>query len=49
MIVFKPDGSQYAELAAIKVADTPTYGYPVISGNRVFVKDQDTVTLWMLE
>lgn len=49
LIVFKPDGNQYAELAAIKVADTPTYGYPVISGNRVFVKDQDAVTLWMLE
>jgi hypothetical protein len=28
LIVFKPDGNQYAELAAIKVADTPTYGYP---------------------
>jgi outer membrane protein assembly factor BamB len=49
LIAFKPDDKAYAELARIKVADTPTYAHPVIAGNRVFVKDQETLTLSMLK
>jgi len=49
LVVFKPDGEKYDEIAKYKVADTPTYAYPVIAGNRVFVKDQDSVTLWTIE
>ena len=45
LIVFKPGGEGYRELARMKVADTPTYAHPVIAGNRVFVKAGDTVTL----
>ena len=33
----------------LKVADGGTYAYPVISGNRVFVKDRDSLTLWVME
>jgi outer membrane protein assembly factor BamB len=49
LIAFAPSDKQYTELARIKVADTPTYAFPVIAGNRVFVKDQDAVTLWTVE
>jgi outer membrane protein assembly factor BamB len=49
LIVFKPDGKEYAQIAQYKVADTPTYAHPVISGNRVFVKDQDLVAMWIIE
>ncbi|MBL7223303.1 MAG: PQQ-binding-like beta-propeller repeat protein [Candidatus Brocadiae bacterium] len=49
LIVFKPSGKQYEELARIKVSDTPTYAHPMIAGNRVFVKDRDTVTLLTIE
>jgi outer membrane protein assembly factor BamB len=49
LIVFQPGESKYTEQAKIKVADSPTYAYPVLSGNRVFVKDQDSVTLWTVE
>ena len=49
LIAFKPVGKEYAELAKIKVADTPTYAHPVIAGQRVFVKDQDSVTMWTFE
>ena len=49
LIVFAPSEKQYTEQAKIKVADTPTYAYPVVSGNRVFVKDQESVTLWTVE
>ena len=46
LIVFEPSDKEYKELASIKVADKETYAYPVVAGNRVFVKDQDSVTLW---
>ena len=49
LIAFKPTGSEYQELAVIKVSDTPTYAYPVIAGDRIFVKDQDAVTMWAME
>ena len=49
LIVFKPSEKEYAELAKIKVAETPTYAHPVISGSRIFVRDQDSVILWTIE
>jgi outer membrane protein assembly factor BamB len=30
------------------VADTPTWAQPVISGNRIFVKDVNSIALWTL-
>jgi hypothetical protein len=49
LIAFAPGGTAYTELARIKVADSPTHAYPVLSGNRIFTKDQNSVTLWTLE
>jgi len=49
LIVYKPDGKAYGEITRYKVADTPTYAHPVISGKRIFVKDEDSVALLMLE
>ncbi|MCL5099038.1 MAG: PQQ-like beta-propeller repeat protein [Candidatus Omnitrophica bacterium] len=46
LVVFKPAEQRYEELAKIKVADTPVYAHPVIAGNRVYVKDNETLTLW---
>jgi len=49
LIAFKPSDKEYAEVARIKIAETPTYAHPVIAGNRVFVKDKDTVTMLTIE
>lgn len=49
LIVFKPAGRQYEELAQFKVSETPTYAHPVLAGNRIFVKDEDALTLWSVE
>jgi outer membrane protein assembly factor BamB len=49
LIAFKPAGGQYEELARIKVADSATYAHPVIAGKRIFVKDQDAVTMWTVD
>jgi outer membrane protein assembly factor BamB len=49
IIAFEPSSKEYAEVARIKVAGTPTFAHLVVSGGRLFVKDQDSVTLWTLE
>ena len=49
LIVFEPSDKEYKELASIKVADKPVNAHPVVAGNRLFVKDQDSVTLWTVE
>ena len=49
LIVFQPDGKAFSEVARIKVADSPTHAYPVVSGNRIITKDKDSVTLWTVE
>ncbi len=49
LFVFKPNGEKYEEIAKYKVADSDTWAMPIISGNRVFVKDKDTLTLWTIE
>jgi outer membrane protein assembly factor BamB len=47
--VLEPSDKDYKELASYKVADGGTYAYPVISGKRIFVKDKDAVTLWLVD
>ena len=49
LIVYKPSKNQYEELAKIKVADTPIYAHPVIAGSRIFIKDQESVALLMIQ
>jgi outer membrane protein assembly factor BamB len=49
LIVLKPNDKEYTELARIKVSDTPIYAHPVIAGNRIFIKDQETVTMWTID
>jgi outer membrane protein assembly factor BamB len=49
LIVFEPSDKEFKQIASYKVADTPTYAHPVVAGNRVFVKDQNSVTLWTIE
>ena len=49
LIAFKPSNQGYTELASIKVADAPTYAHPVLAGNRIYVKDEETLTMWIIE
>jgi outer membrane protein assembly factor BamB len=49
LVAFKPSNKEYLEVAKIKVADTPSWAYPIVTGNRVFVKDRDSVILWAIE
>jgi outer membrane protein assembly factor BamB len=43
LIVLKPDGKTYTEVVKYKVSDTAIYGYPVISGNSIYIKDAESL------
>lgn len=49
LVVLDAVGPEYKELAKYRVADGGTYAYPIVDGNRVFVRDRDSVTLWTIE
>jgi outer membrane protein assembly factor BamB len=49
MIVYKPSEKTFEPVARIKVSATPTYAYPIFAGNRIFIRDQDTVALYKIE
>jgi outer membrane protein assembly factor BamB len=49
LIAFKPDGKEYSEIKRYKVSETKIYAHPIVSGNRVFVKDQDSLAMWAVE
>jgi outer membrane protein assembly factor BamB len=53
LIVFKPSNKGFEEVAKYKVSDKAggtegPWTYPVVSGNRIYVKDKDSLTLWTL-
>jgi outer membrane protein assembly factor BamB len=48
LVVFRPSKAGLEELKRYKVADADTWTQPAISGNRIFVKDVSTLTLWTL-
>jgi hypothetical protein len=48
LIVIKPGAEKSTELARYKVSESPTYAYPVVAGNRIFIKDQNSVNLYMV-
>ncbi len=49
LIFFRPGRERYEQLAQLQVSDGPIYAHPVVAGKRIFVKDRDAVTLWIVE
>ncbi len=49
MMVYIPVDTGYYQLARIKVAETPVYAHPVLSGNRIFIKDENSLILYTLQ
>lgn len=45
LVIFKPDTKAYTEVAIIKVADTPTFSFPVLAGNKIFIKDKESLAM----
>ena len=49
LVVFEPSDKEFKQVASYQVAAGSAYAYPVIAGNRVFVKDAEALTLWTIE
>ena len=49
LIVFAPGEKDFQPITSYKVSNNQTHAYPVASGNRIFIKDKDSVTLWTVE
>jgi outer membrane protein assembly factor BamB len=49
LIIMKPDPKAYTEIAKYKIAETAVYAFPVISGNKIYVKDSENLMLYKLE
>jgi outer membrane protein assembly factor BamB len=47
LIVFKPEPTAYSEVAKYKVSETAVYSYPVIAGNKIYIKDAETLTMYI--
>jgi outer membrane protein assembly factor BamB len=50
LVVFAPNANEYQELARYKVStDGDVYSHPIVSGNRIYIKDRDSVALFTVE
>ena len=49
LVVFRPDTKSFTEVAHYKVCDSQPWAAPIVTGNRIYVKDQDSLTLWTIE
>jgi outer membrane protein assembly factor BamB len=49
LIVFKPDHAAYTEVKKYKVSDTPIYTYPVVAGDKVYIKDAENLMMYKIE
>ena len=48
LIVFQPTDKEFKQIAKYNVG-ADTYAYPIIAGNRIIVKDKDSVKLFVIE
>jgi outer membrane protein assembly factor BamB len=48
LVVLRHNRAKFEPLKRYKVAATETWAQPTISGNRLFVKDVSSLTLWTL-
>jgi outer membrane protein assembly factor BamB len=44
-LVIKPDGQQFTLLASIKIPEKSTYAHPILSGNKIYIEDLDSLTM----
>jgi outer membrane protein assembly factor BamB len=49
MVVLKPDGQKMDQVMQTKVSDNTIYSHPVVSGNRIYIKDNDSLISYKVE
>jgi len=48
LLIFKANPAAYTEIMKYKVAETPVYSFPLLSGNKIYVKDAEHLTLFRI-
>lgn len=46
LIFFAPNSEEYEELAKYQISESKVYASPVFSGNKIFTKDETTLSCW---
>jgi len=46
LVVARPSAASFDPVRGYTVADSPTWAHPVVDGNRIFIKDAETLALW---
>jgi outer membrane protein assembly factor BamB len=49
LVIFEPSATELKQVASYKLAEDGTFAYPIVSGNRVYIKDKDSLTLWTID
>jgi outer membrane protein assembly factor BamB len=49
LVIFEPSATEFKQVTSYKVAEGLTYAHPIVSGNRIYIKDKDALTLWTIE
>lgn len=49
LIVFELNSTSFKQVASYKVAQRDPGAYPVLSGDRIYVKDRDSLVLWTVQ
>jgi outer membrane protein assembly factor BamB len=49
LIIIKPESASYSEVKKYKVSETAIYSYPVISGDKVYIKDAENLMMYKLD
>ena len=49
LLVLEPSPAEFRVLRRYRVSHTRTWAAPAFSGNRLFIKDEDQLTLWTME
>jgi hypothetical protein len=46
LVIARPTRQSFEVVRRYTVADSPTWAHPVIDGDRIFVKDAESLVLW---
>jgi outer membrane protein assembly factor BamB len=49
LFILQPEPTAYTEVAKYKVSESAIYAFPVVAGNKIYIKDSETLTLFKIE
>ncbi|KAF0239528.1 MAG: serine/threonine protein kinase related [Prolixibacteraceae bacterium] len=49
MLFYEPNPEKYVQKVMYKISETAVYAHPLVVGNKIYTKDQETLTCWQVE